>query len=157
MNWFFRRGGTCVALVYFLFLLPFCAFAEGKLSVRPDRSSGLPGELQQIDLTIEMDSPRKAVLRVPHSSNLVLRAVERYPVTRSLDGLYLQKRQLVFQGVEPGMTVFTNLLVEAGNKVICFPLLTVEVLPVEKTLPPKPPEEGLVNAEVLVEMPGKTH
>lgn len=133
-----------------------CACAEMKLSVNPPQSSGLPGELQPVVLSVEMDSPEKLTLRVPHSSNLVLRAVERYPVSCTGKNLYLQKRQLVFQGVAPGITVFTNILVEMGSEVVRFPPLKIEVLPVEKIDPPKPAGKDPVREEDPADMPAKT-
>ena len=123
--------------------------------MNPQHSSGLPGELQQVELTIEMDSPEKATLRVPHASNLVLRAVERYPVTRTNKNRYQHKRQLVFQGVEPGITVLTNILVETANATHNFPSLTIEVLPVKKIDPPKPVEKEQDNQEDPAAIPAE--
>jgi hypothetical protein len=149
-----------IRLTVFALVSALCAFSEVELSVQPQHSRALPGELQCIDLTIEMDSAFKAVLRVPHSSNLLVRAVERYPVARSSKGGFLQKRRLVFQGVESGITVMTNLMVETGGTVHCFPPLTIEVLDVEKAKPPKAAEEKKINGksldEILEEMPEKT-
>lgn len=144
-----------------LFILAnLCACAEIRLSLQPEISSGLPGELQTVNLCIEMDAPRNVVLRVPHASNLVLRAVERFPVSRSGNGGYLQRRQVVFQGVEPGVTALTNILVETGKEVHAFPTLTVEVREVEPAQPPRAAAEKSGNGknleEVLTEMPEKT-
>ena len=118
-------------------LLSFCAVAQVKLDIRPRSFSGIPGEVCRINLTVESESAASAVLRVPHSSNLVLRAVEKYPVTKNQAGSFVHRRSLVLQGVEAGKTVMTNLLIEIKGKTTAFPSLTIEVRDVKKAEPPE--------------------
>ncbi len=118
-------------------LLSICACAQVKLNMEPRTLSGVPGELHRIELTIESESAEGAVLRVPHASNLVVRAVEKYPVTRSRKGGYLHRRTLLLQGVEAGRTVMTNLLAEISGQAHCFPALTIEVREVTPAAPPE--------------------
>ncbi len=122
-----------------LSVLPVCgrevessASAGVRLSVRPQRSEGLPGELHAIELRVETEAPCHVALRIPPSSNLVLRAVERYPVARSGRGVYVQKRLAVFQGVEAGETVMSNILAEVAGEVHPFPPLSLRVTEVSK-------------------------
>jgi len=121
-------------------LLSFCAVAQVKLDMTPRRFSVIPGEVCRVGLTVESESAASAVLRVPHSSNLVLRAVEKYPITQNQAGNFVHKRSLVLQGVEAGTTVMTNLLIEIKGKTTAFPSLTIEVRDVKKA---KPPEKAI--------------
>jgi len=118
-------------------LLSLCAFAQVKLDLEPRTLSGIPGEVHRIALTIESERADIAVLRVPHSSNLVVRAVEKYPVVKSRTGGFIQKREHLLQGVEAGKTVITNLLVEINGKAHLFPPLMIEVRDVTPAAPPE--------------------
>jgi hypothetical protein len=126
--------------------LSLCAVAQVKLDMTPRSFSGIPGEVCRIDLAIESESAEKAVLRVPHSSNLVLRAVEKYPVVKNQAGMFVHRRCLVLQGVEAGKTVMTNLLVEINGVASTFPSLTIEVRDVKNA---EPPEKSVVQASCL--------
>jgi hypothetical protein len=111
--------------------------AQVKLDVEPRTLSGIPGELLLLELTIESERADSAVLRVPYSSNLVVRAVEKNLVTKSRTGGFVQKRELLLQGVEAGKTVMTNLVVEINGNLHLFPSVTVEVREVAPAAPPE--------------------
>jgi len=118
-------------------LLALAAAAQVKLTMEPCTLSGMPGEALRIELTLESEGAQSVVLRVPQASNLVLRAVEKYPVARTREGRFVYKRRLLLQGVEAGVTVMTNLLFEVGGEAHCFAPLTIEV---RKVTPAAPPE-----------------
>lgn len=79
------------------------------LTVEPRELRGLPGEPLQIELTIETDHVTPIQLRIPVVSNLVLRTVEKIPIRRTDEGRYIQKRIVIWQGVEAGSITLTNL------------------------------------------------
>jgi len=123
-------GGVLFLMVHL------CACAEIKLGVFPMESSGLPGELHKVKLRITMDRPHAFTLRIPHCSNLVLRAVERYPLERDSSGIYIQCRDVLFQGVTPGEIRITNIVAECDSTVYCFPALKLKILEVPAQPPP---------------------
>ncbi len=127
----------CIVLGGVLFLtVHLCVCAEIKLGVCPMKSFGLPGELHKVKLRITMDRPRDFTLRIPHCSNLVLRAVERYPLERDSFGMYIQCRDAFFQGVTPGEIRITNIVAECDSTVYCFPALSLKILEVPAQPPP---------------------
>lgn len=84
---------------------------EPVLTVEPRELHGLPGEPLQVELTIETDHVTPIQLRIPAVSNLVLRTVEKIPIRRTDDGCYIQKRIVIWQGIEAGSVTLTNLTV----------------------------------------------
>ena len=84
---------------------------EPHLTVEPRELRGVPGEPLRVELTAETDRANPIQLRVPAVSNLVLRTVEKVPITRTAEGTYIQKRIVIWQGVEAGSITLTNLTI----------------------------------------------
>ncbi|MDD2601291.1 MAG: hypothetical protein PHO37_19070 [Kiritimatiellae bacterium] len=119
-------------------LLAIGTFAGVELALEPRSLSGVPGEVLRVELTVEAERAENALLRVPHTSNLVLRAIESYPVERNRHGRFVQKKALLFQGVEAGSCVMTNLLVEINGTLHPMPPLVIEVRAVKPAAWPIP-------------------
>jgi hypothetical protein len=83
--------------------------AEPKITCEPRELRGVPGEPLQLELAVETDRPARFHLRIPAVSNLVLRTIEKTPIQRKKNGRYVQKRILIWQGLEAGSTTITNL------------------------------------------------
>jgi len=81
------------------------------MTCEPRVLRGVPGEPLQVTLTVETDRAAPMQLHIPSVSNLVLRTVEKIPIRRTPAGRYIQKRILIWQGLESGSTTITNLTV----------------------------------------------
>ncbi len=86
--------------------------AEPLLTCEPRELRGLPGEPLQLELTVETDRANPIRLRIPAVQNLFLRTVEKIPIQRTAEGRYVQKRILIWQGLEAGSATLTNLTVQ---------------------------------------------
>ena len=84
---------------------------EPVLTCEPRELRGLPGEPLRAELTVETDRAVPIQLRIPAVSNLVLYTVEKVPITRTKDGRFVQKRIIIWQGIEAGSVTLTNLTV----------------------------------------------
>lgn len=81
------------------------------LKCDPQVLRGLPGEPLRVELTVETERATAIQLRIPAVSNLVLRTVEKVPIQLTADGRFVQKRIIIWQGLEAGSTTLTNLTV----------------------------------------------
>jgi ribosomal protein L11 len=81
------------------------------LKCDPQVLHGLPGEPLRVELTVETERATAIQLRIPAVSNLVLRTVEKVPIQRTATGRFVQKRIIIWQGIEAGSTTLTNLTV----------------------------------------------
>lgn len=113
---------------------------EPVLTVQPNELRGIPGQPLQVELTVETDSADSIQLKVPAISNLVLRAVEKVPILRTLNGTYVQKRIITWQGVEAGSATVTNLTVVFQTLEKKFPNIGIIIDPVEPAAPPQKQE-----------------
>lgn len=84
---------------------------EPTITCKPRKLRGVPGEPLQVELMVETDRAAPIQLRIPAVSNLFLRTVEKIPIRRTPDGRYVQKRIVIWQGVEAGSITLTNLMV----------------------------------------------
>lgn len=109
---------------------------EPVLTLDPRVLRGVPGEPLQIELTIETADTLPVRLLVPSISNLTVRTVERIPIRRTDDGRFVQKRVVIWQGLEAGSTTLTNLLAETSAGRFAFPSVKITVDPVEPAKPP---------------------
>ena len=82
---------------------------EPLITCEPQELRGIPGEPLQLEITIETDRAAPIHLRIPAVSNLVLRTVEKIPIQRTESGRYVQKRIILWQGIEAGSVTLTNL------------------------------------------------
>lgn len=106
------------------------------LTLDPRVLRGVPGEPLQIELTIETADTLPVRLLVPSISNLTVRTVERIPIRRTAEGRFVQKRIVIWQGLEAGTTTLTNLLAETSAGRFAFPPVQITVDPVEPAKPP---------------------
>ena len=85
--------------------------AEPVITCEPCELRGVPGEPLRLEITVEADRAAPIQLRIPAISNLFLRIVEKIPIQRTKEGRYIQKRIVIWQGLEAGSTTLTNLTV----------------------------------------------
>jgi hypothetical protein len=127
-------------LVFMILLGPVWA-GSPRLAVTPQELSGIPGQPLRAELTIETDSADPVQLKIPAISNLVLRAVEKIPIQRTKAGTFVQKRIIIWQGVEAGSITVTNLTAVFQGLERFFPNLGITVDAVEPAKPPEPKQE----------------
>lgn len=111
-----------------------------RLAVTPQELSGIPGQPLRVELTVETDRAEPVQLKIPAVSNLVLRAVEKVPIQRTKAGTYVQKRIVIWQGVEAGSATVTNLTAVFQTLENVFPNIGITVDAVEPAATPKKPE-----------------
>ncbi len=107
---------------------------------------GLPGEPLLVELTTDTAKAWPMHLQVPAVSNLVLHTVERIPIQRTPEGRFVQKRIILWQGVEAGTSSLTNLRAEVNGTIHHFPPLEITISAVEPAAPPSPPSPPPVEA-----------
>ena len=112
-----------------------------ELRCEPQTLSGVPGAPLRVELTAETARAWPMRLQIPAVSNLVLRTVERIPVQKSDDSRFVQKRIILWQGVQGGTTTLTNLCAEINGTRHCFPALTIAISNVTPATPPPPPPQ----------------
>lgn len=134
-----RLLGGVLLLLMAARVLP--AEAEAVLTVEPQSARGLPGEPMTISFRVELPVYRPVRFRFPAAPGLLLRAVETVPVHRSANGAYLVERKAVWQGLNAGTTILTNLVAEIDGESHPFPPVTLTVDEIEPTPPPSA-EEG---------------
>jgi hypothetical protein len=132
---------------FFLVLLAGTALAgEPIITCEPRELRGVPGEPLRMELTAETDRANPVQLRIPAVSNLVLRTVEKIPIQRTKDGRFVQKRVIIWQGLQAGSILVTNLSVQIGAAMQLLPSIGITVDAVEPANPPRPaaapPVEG---------------
>ncbi len=109
---------------------------EPVLTVEPRTLHGVPGEPLCAELIVETPKVMPVRFMIPEASNLVLRIVEKIPVVQTQAGTFIQKRTVIWQGVEAGQTVLTNLTAEIDGVPHLFPNLGITVDAVEPVPPP---------------------
>ena len=108
------------------------------LKCEPLALHGIPGVPLSAELTVETPDAKPARILIPAVSNLVLRTVEKVPIQRTATGQFIQKRIVIWQGVEAGQTVLTNLTAEVSDMQYTFPTLEISIDTVPVALPPDP-------------------
>ena len=88
---------------------------EQVITCEPRELRGVPGEPLQVEITIKTDRAAPAQLRIPHIDNLHLHTIEKIPIQRTKTGCYVQKRIIIWQGLEAGSVTLTNLTVSFRN------------------------------------------
>lgn len=130
------RLGLCVAAtgaLIALCVLTAVVVAEStleekvRLQCTPRTFQVVPGEPMRLELTVRSDSATPIRLHVPGDPLLKLRAIEKLPVRRTREGEIVQKRIVVWQGLEPGTVAVKNLSVETGAQTLLFPQVTITV------------------------------
>jgi len=106
------------------------------LTVMPRELRGLPGEPLCAALTVITSDARPVDIRIPDVSNLVVRAVEKIPIQRTADGLFVQGYRIIWQGLNSGSVTVTNLTAVFQETRQTFPSLKITVDDVEAALPP---------------------
>ena len=144
--------------------------AEPVITCEPRELRGVPGEPLRLEITVEADRAAPVQLQIPAVSNLFLRTVEKIPIQRTETGHYIQKRVIIWQGLEAGSTTLTNLTVvfqtlENVDAVSSprfqglekkAPTIGIVIDKIEPAKPPKnpprpaatPPQEGITNTSV---------
>ncbi|MFA6172191.1 MAG: hypothetical protein WC701_00775, partial [Kiritimatiellales bacterium] len=98
----------------------------------------IPGVPLRAELTVETPDAKPVRILIPAVSNLVLRTVEKVPIQRITASRFVQKRIVIWQGVEAGQTVLTNLTAEVGGGQYIFPNLEIVIDAVPVVPPPAP-------------------
>jgi hypothetical protein len=106
------------------------------LKCDPQVLRGLPGEPLRAELTIETPDAKPVRVLIPAVSNLLLRTVEKVPIQRTKEGRFVQKRIIIWQGVEAGSTLVTNLSVQVGTATQLLPSIGITIDAVEPAAPP---------------------
>lgn len=116
---------------------------EPLITCTPRELRGLPGEPLQLEVAVETDRVVPIRIQIPSTNILQLHSVEKIPIQRTKAGHYIQKRIIIWQGLETGSITLTNLTV-------CFqgleksdtelPTLGIVIDPVEPTQPPEKTE-----------------
>lgn len=114
--------------------------AKPLLTCTPRELHGIPGEPLKLEVTVETDRVLPVQIRIPSVTNLVLRMVEKIPIQRTENGRYIQKRIIIWQGIEAGSTSLTNLAVHTETDILYFPAVEIAVGDVT---PAEPPTEEL--------------
>ena len=109
---------------------------EPVLTVEPRTLHGVPGEPLCAELSVETPKVMPVRFMIPEASNLVLRTVEKVPIQRTVDGQFIQKRTVIWQGIEAGQTVLTNLTAEIDGASHFFSNLGITVDAVNPAPPP---------------------
>ncbi len=98
-----------------------------RLECTPRTFRVLPGEPMRLELTVRADSAASIRLHVPGDPLLKLRAVEKFPVRRTPEGVIVHKRVFVWQALEPGAVKMDELSVETEGRKLLFPGVTITV------------------------------
>jgi hypothetical protein len=98
-------------LIFVTAIASSCLAGEQVITCSPQQLRGVPGEPLQLEVSIETDRALPAQLRIPHHPSLYLRTVEKIPIQRAAGGRYIQKRIIIWQGLEAASLTLTNLLV----------------------------------------------
>ncbi len=109
---------------------------EPVLTIEPHALHGVPGEPLRVELSVETSTVTPVRMRIPETSNLVMMVVEKIPVRRTQTGTFVQKRIVIWQGIEAGQTVLTNLTAEIDGAPHLFPAIGITVDAVEPAPPP---------------------
>lgn len=88
-----------------------CFAGEPVITCQPQQLRGLPGEPLQVEITIQTNHAIPAQLHIPQINSLHLRTVEKIPIQRTEEGRYIQKRVVIWQGLEAANLSLTNLVV----------------------------------------------
>jgi len=117
------------------------------LKCHPQVLRGIPGAPLRTELIVETPDAKPIRVLIPAVSNLFLRAVEKIPIQRTADGQFIQKRIVIWQGVEAGSVTITNLSAEIDGSTNLFPVLNITVdavplAPLPAALPLPPPAQG---------------
>jgi len=126
-----------------IIFLPLCAATvlasePVALKCEPLALRGIPGVPLRAELTVETLDAKPVRILIPAVSNLVLRTVEKVPIQRTADSRFVQKRIIIWQGVEAGQTVLTNLTAEVGGVQHIFKNLEIIIDAVPVAPPPAP-------------------
>lgn len=108
------------------------------LKCEPLALRGIPGVPLRAELTVETPDAKPVRILIPAVSNLVLRTVEKVPIQRTTNGRFIQKRIVIWQGVEAGQPILTNLTAEVGGIQYVFPTLGIVIDAVPAAAPPAP-------------------
>ncbi len=117
-----------VLLLLTLVVAPATAADETvRLDCTPRTFLVVPGEPMRLELTVQADSAAPIRLHLPDDPRLKVRAIEKLPVQRTREGVIVQRRVVVWQGLEPGTVKLNNLSVETRGQKLRFPEVTITV------------------------------
>jgi hypothetical protein len=121
--------GALIALFALTAVLVAETAAEERVCLQctPRTFQVVPGEPMRLELTVRSASAAPIRLHVPGDPLLKLRAVEKLPVRRTREGEIVQKRIVVWQGLEPGTVKVNSLSVETRGQKLLLPEVTITV------------------------------
>jgi hypothetical protein len=105
------------------------SLAEGNvgLGCAPRTFHVVPGQPIRLALTVRADSAAPIRLHLPADPLLILRAREKFPVQRTQAGVFVHKRVMIWQALEPGTVKMKSIAVETQGRKKLFPEITIEV------------------------------
>ena len=98
-----------------------------RLECAPRSFRVVPGEPMRLELTVRAVSADPITWNVPSLPRLKLRAVEKFPVHRTDDGVVIHRRVLVWQALEPGTVKLKALSIETRRSKWMFPEVSITV------------------------------
>ena len=125
-----RRRATAVILLAGLLLAvgsEALASDPVRLDCGPRSFRVVPGEPMRLELTVRAVSADPITWHVPSQPQLKLRAIEKFPVRRTDDGVVVHRRVLVWQALEPGTVKLKALAIETRRSKWLFPEVLITV------------------------------
>ena len=92
-----------------------------------DAPRKIMGEPMRVELTVEADSAAPVRVHIPADPLLVLRAVEKLPVQRTVEGVIVHRRVVIWQAIEPGAVKVSAITVETRGRKQRFPEISITV------------------------------
>jgi len=121
-------GALFVLLVLTIVLAPATVAQERvRLQCTPRTFRVVPGAPMRLELTVRSDSAASFRWHVPGDPLLKLRALEKLPVRRTPKGVFVHKRVVVWQALEPGLVKIDKLSVETKRRKLLFPEVSITV------------------------------
>jgi len=125
-----------VKLTLLLALVYTAVAATPVLTIEPRELRGLPGEPLSAWLTVETTNAKPILISVPSTSNLVIRTIEKIPIQRNTNGRFIQRRRIIWQGIEAGRSVIDHLSINQDGVIYTFPTLEITIDAVQPAAPP---------------------
>jgi hypothetical protein len=111
--------------------------AEPVITCKPQALRGIPGEPLKMEIAIEMDHASPVKLKIPAARQLFLRTIETIPIQRTNSGRYIQKRIVLWQGLEAGTLSLTNIIFASSEMEMICPEVKITIDAIQPALPPK--------------------
>ena len=122
-----REAKAILPILLLLFAAPTMAQDNIRLACSPRAFQVLPAEPVRVALTVEADSAAPVRMHIPADPLLALRAVEKSPVERTKEGVFVHKWVAIWQALEPGAVKLCGVSAETRGRKLLFPEITITV------------------------------